>query len=275
MTSYLVNKEDVVNFLDNPNMKNQDGYMFAYVTSPEVLARLVPKPLTPIAPVIAGYITHMGNPTFAKPYDDAVLYSLVSYGGRMLGAYPFTLFLSGEGAEEAMLAGREGAAIPKKLADKISYTEKNGSTHVVVTRHGVDLINLTFTPGIPNDPDIAKQLMGGQSKLDTPTDTYSFFFDYKIDQDHDGHNHFINTRLIATKTTGVTHAFTPGNITMELGTSSDDPVSELTVLKPVGGAHYQMTSGKMHETIQLAQVEPDEIAPYLITGRYDQAILGK
>ena len=119
MTSYLVNKEDVVNFLDNPNMKNQDGYMFAYVTSPEVLARLVPKPLTPIAPVIAGYIT------------------------------------------------------------------------------------------------------------------------------------------------------------MELGTSSDDPVSELTVLKPVGGAHYQMTSGKMHETIQLAQVEPDEIAPYLITGRYDQAILGK
>lgn len=58
MTSYLVNKEDVVNFLDNPNMKNQDGYMFAYVTSPEVLARLVPKPLTPIAPVIAGYITH-------------------------------------------------------------------------------------------------------------------------------------------------------------------------------------------------------------------------
>ncbi len=275
MTSYLVNKEDVVNFLDNPNMKNQDGYMFAYVTSPEVLARLVPAPLKPVAPVIAGYITHMGNPTFAKPYDEAVLYSLVSYGGRMVGAYPFTLFLSGEGAEEAMLAGREGAAIPKKLADKISYTEANGSTHVVVTRHKVDLINLTFTPGIPNDPDIAKQLMGSQSALDTPTDTYSFFFDYKIDQDHDGHNHFINTRLIATKTTGTTHAFTPGNITMELGTSADDPVSELTILKPIGGAHYQMTSGKMHETIQLTQVDSNEIAPYLITGRFDQAILGK
>ena len=142
MSSFVANEEEIRNFLCRPNMKKQDGIMFAYVTSAEKLAEVVPKPLKVVAPVIMGYVTHMGDPTFAAPYDEAVLYAFVSYQDKIMGAYPFVLYLSGEGAEEAMIAGREGACMPKKLADDIKIERSENKVQAKIIRHGTEILKV-------------------------------------------------------------------------------------------------------------------------------------
>lgn len=273
MTSYLANQEDIDNLLSMPNMRDQSGIMFSYVTDPNVLAKIVPKPLKVISPIIAGYITHIGKPTFAKPYNEAVLYAMVNHGG-VSGAYPFTLLLSGPGAEEAMIAGREGASMPKKLADKITITKSDSGAHASVIRHNVKLIDVSFTPGKPNDPEIAKQIMsavGGE--IGKPTETASLFINYDLKPKDDGSNEFSNTELISVLNTGVYSNIIPGSLEIKLNSSVDDPVGELKVVKPVAAAWYQMDYSKMHKTIKLADLNAQEVAPFLFTGNYDRSFI--
>ena len=66
-----------------------------------------------------------------------------------------------------------------------------------------------------------------------------------------------------------------GKIDMKLTSSEDDPLAELEVLKPVGGAHYKMDYSVMHKTLKLDSLNPEEIAPYLITGHYDRTFVTK
>lgn len=273
MTSYLVNQNVVKGFLDNPDMRKQEGVMFAYATDGAALQRLVPAPLRVVAPVVAGYVTHMGNPSFARPYDEAVLYTMVAYQDKMVGAYPFGLFLAGLGAEMALVAGREGASIPKKLADQIQIKRDDAGVQAQVIRHKTTLMDVRITPGMPNDPAQAQQLLGPQLQLNHPNETVNFFVDYQLEQQADGTNRFTNARLLATQTTNITTAFTPGKLALTLMSSADDPVGELAVQHLIGGGTYTMASAKMHKTTVLTQLDADKVAPYLITGRYDQSTL--
>lgn len=275
MNSFVANDEEIRNFLYRPNMKKQDGIMFAYVTSAEKLAELVPKPLKVVAPVIMGYVTHMGDPTFAAPYDEAVLYAFVSYQDKIMGAYPFVLYLSGEGAEEAMIAGREGACMPKKLADDIKIEKSENKVQAKIIRHGTEILNLKWEAGVPNDVETVKKMFGNQVKLGEPSEMASFFINYDIEQQDDGSNKFVNTELIATQSTGLTTDMEIGKIDMKLTSSEDDPLAELEVLKPVGGAHYKMDYSVMHKTLKLDSLNPEEIAPYLIAGHYDRTFVTK
>ncbi len=275
MSSFFANEEEIRNFLCRPNMKKQDGIMFAYVTSAEKLTELVPKPLKVVAPVIMGYVTHMGDPTFAAPYDEAVLYAFVSYQDKIMGAYPFVLYLSGEGAEEAMIAGREGACMPKKLADDIKIEKSENKVQAKIIRHGTEILNLKWEAGVPNDVETVKKMFGSQVKLGEPSEMASFFINYDIEQQDDGSNKFVNTELIATQSTGLTTDMEMGKIDMKLTSSEDDPLAELEVLKPVGGAHYEMDYSVMHKTLKLDSLNPEEIAPYLITGHYDRTFVTK
>ena len=273
MTSYLTSQDAVRGFLDSPDMREQEGVMFAYAADAATLQRLVPAPLRVAAPVVAGYVTHMGNPSFARPYDEAVLYTMVAYQDKMVGAYPFGLFLAGPGAEMALVAGREGASIPKKLADQIQIKHDDTGVRAQVIRHGTTLIDVCVTPGMPNDPEQAQQLFGPQLRLNHPVETVNFFVDYQLAQQDDGTNRFTNTRLLATQTTNITTAFTPGKLALTLTSSADDPVGELAVQHLIGGGTYTMASAKMHKTTVLTQLDAAKAAPYLITGRYDQSIL--
>lgn len=273
MTSYLSTQEDVGNLLNLPDMRDQNGVMFSYITDPQILAKLVPAPLKVAAPIIAGYVDHIENPSYSKPYDEAVLYAMVNYG-KIVGAYPFSLFLAGPGAEEAMIAGREGASMPKKLADKITIDHNDQSIHAEVIRHGVKLIDLDWSAGMPNDPETAKKIMaaiGGE--IGKPSETASFFINYALKQNDDGSNDFVNTELVATQSTGVYSKLVPGSVSLKLESSTDDPVAELAVVKPVAGAWYQMDYSKMHKTLHLTQLDAKQVAPYLITGNYDRAFL--
>ncbi|MFC2695388.1 MAG: acetoacetate decarboxylase family protein [Lactobacillus sp.] len=275
MASYLSSAAEVKKFLDKPNMQEQNGVMFAYATDPKVLAKLVPAPLEPVAPVVAGYVTYMGKPTFAKPYYEAVLYALVKFG-KIVGAYPFSLLLSGEGAEEAMIAGRDGAGMPKKLADKIVFEQAEQKIHAEIVRHGVKLLDLNWQAGQPNDAAVAQKIMGAAAgKPGEPADTASFFINYDLNQNKDGSNSFVNTELVATLSKAITTKMVPGALDLKLASSPDDPFGELVVAKPIGAAWYQVKSSVMYQTLHLQKLDPAQAAPYLITGNYDRAMLNE
>ena len=136
-------------------------------------------------------------------------------------------------------------------------------------------MNLKWEAGVPNDVETVKKMFGSQVKLGEPSEMASFFINYDIEQQDDGSNKFVNTELIATQSTGLTTDMEMGKIDMKLTSSEDDPLAELEVLKPVGGAHYEMDYSVMHKTLKLDSLNPEEIAPYLITGHYDRTFVTK
>jgi len=154
MTKLIASNEDVKNFLNSPSMNDQAGIGFAYATDEAVLKELIPAPLKLVAPVVCGYVVHMGKPTFGAPYLEESLFALVSYKDKMMGAYPINLLLHGPGAENGVIAGREGAGIPKKLADAIELRRNDNSATATVARHGKTLLNVKWEAGELNDPSI-------------------------------------------------------------------------------------------------------------------------
>lgn len=272
MTSYVTDPKLIKQFLNRPSMDDQEGIAFAYATDPEMLAKLIPAPLKLVAPIIVGYVVHMGKPSFGAPYLEQTLYALVSYKDQMVGAYPFELLLHGPGAEAGMVAGREGAGIPKKLADRIELNRLGNTAFAKVQRHGQELLNVKWSAGEINEPSFLEQF-AQMMPLNQAVENTSFFFDYDVEQDEDGANHFANVQLVATQMTSVTSDLEPGHLEIKLNSTEDDPLGELKVIKPLGAGWYHFDTSVMHRTLKLEDVDADEIAPYLITGRYDQGIL--
>ncbi|MFD1471708.1 acetoacetate decarboxylase family protein [Companilactobacillus mishanensis] len=273
MASFLVPDDDVKNFLTLPSMNDQEGIMFAYAAPEKVLKKLLPKPLKLVAPVICGYTVQMGKPSFGRAYMEAVLYVLANYDDKMIGAYPFNLMLHGPGAEEGVIAGREGAGIPKKLADKFEIRRNDNSATAIVERHGTRLMELSWEKGDYNEPDLAHQVFDAQSVLNSQAETSSFFYTWDMDQVEDGSNVFSNVKLVATQSTTVTDSFEPGKLSIKLNSSDDDPFGELKVLKPLGAAWYHVDTSVMHNTLKLADVDAKKTMPYLLTGRYDRSMM--
>lgn len=270
MASYIVNDNDVKNFLNKPSMNDQEGIGFAYATDEATLAKLIPAPLKLMAPVVCGYVVHMGKPTFGGPYLEQSLFALVSYKDKMMGAYPITLLLHGPGAESGVIAGREGAGIPKKLADSIELRRLDNSANATVTRHGKTLMNVSWDAGELNDPSIMKQF-AGQLALGKEAEMNSFFYKYDIDQHEDGTNHFENVQLVATQLRSLADQVEPGKLSIEMNSTEDDPFSELKVLKPLGAAWFHFDTSVMFNTLKLDKVDAATTVPKLLTGRYDRS----
>lgn len=271
MSSFKVSDQNVKDFLNLPSMNDQAGISFAYATDPEKLASLIPAPLKLVAPIVVGYVVHMGKPSFGAPYLEQTLYALVSYDGKMMGAYPFELLLHGPGAETGLVAGREGACIPKKLADDITLRRTGDHAEASVIRHGKELLHVEFDKGAINEPSFMEQF-ASMLPLNQEVQTNSFFFNYNLKQDKAGANHFENVELVATQMKSYTDQLEAGKLSITLDSTEDDPLGELPVLKPLGAAWYHFNTSTMFNTLHLTPVDAAATAPYLITGRYDRGI---
>lgn len=269
MASYIVNDEDVKNFLKLPSMNDQEGIGFAYATDETVLKRLIPQPLKLIAPIVCGYVVHMGKPTFSRPYLEQSMFALVSYKDKMMGAYPLNLLLDGPGAESAVIAGREGAGIPKKIADKIELYRNDNSATAKVIRHGKVLLDVSWQKGALNDPSIMQQF-AGQLSLGKEAEMNSFFYTYDLTQHEDGANTFDNVELVTTQLRSLADQVEPGNLSIKLGETDDDPFSELKVLKPLGATWFHLEKSTMFNTIKLEKADAEAVIPKLLTARYDR-----
>lgn len=269
MADMIVSNEDIKNFLKLPSMNNQEGIAFAYLTDQATLEELIPEPLKLVAPIVAGYVVHMGNPSFGDPYLEESLFAFVSYKDKMVGAYPISLLLHGPGAENGVLAGREGAGIPKKLADSIDLRRSDKTASAVVMRHGKKLLDVTWTAGEVNEPAMLAKV-GGQFKPGVEAEMNSFFYKYVINQHSDGTNHFSDVHLLDTQLKSLIDSVEMGSLSIDLESSEDDPFGELKVLKPLGAGWFHMKTSTMFNTLDLAEVDADKTIPKLLSARYDR-----
>lgn len=268
MTSYVCSQEDVANFLNKPNMADQSGFLFAYESKLEDLQRLVPAPLEVKRPIVVGHIMHVEKPNFCEPYDEANLSILVSYKGTE-GLYPLTNLVSGPGNQESVIAPREFSSMPKKFTNSIWIRKTGNIGHCEISRHGVTLINLNVDLGKKYEDGFSEVIARTKEK---PVKLLRYYIGYDLLQAEDGKVNFAHTALLASHSDNTLTKFDSGAIELTLTSSVDDPVGELPVVKPLGGAWLHADDVLIRKTEMLEKLDAAKTAPYLITGHYDRAI---
>ncbi|MDF7639416.1 acetoacetate decarboxylase family protein [Lactobacillus sp. ESL0791] len=269
MSGFVVDKNAIENFSKNSDMKDEEGILFAYESDQAVLDEIIPKPLKVISPIVGGYVANIGKPTFSNPYLEEMLSVMVSYKDKV-GAYPLQLLLYGAGAEAATIAGRESMGMPKKLADSIELTRTGNEAFAKVNRNGKTLIDLKWQAGQPND-SLFISALGGLVSTKQASDATSFFFKYVWNQREDTSAYLDNLELVAVNLHSVADKAQPGKLTIKLASTENDPLGELKVVKPLGATWYHYQTSAIGKYERLGRFDSDEIAPYLITSRFDHA----
>jgi 2,4-dienoyl-CoA reductase-like NADH-dependent reductase (Old Yellow Enzyme family)/NADPH-dependent 2,4-dienoyl-CoA reductase/sulfur reductase-like enzyme len=265
--SFRIGADDMANFGKISLMDNQEGLYISYLTDPAAIARILPPPLKPFAmPVVTLSICHINNPTFADDYYEAILGVYATYG-TSLGLYTTGLVLGGPGAEMAVQCGRDNGSIPKKLGAEFVIRRDGDMVTAGVTRRGTQLVDVSMKLGEYNSPLMAplyqfpaaeKHVFGG-----------GFYFHFDRMPDESGVSHFVNGALLMNQCEYNYKSWEPGNVSLNLKSSIDDPWAELPINTIIGGA-YSKNSLLVHKLNLMEKLDADEITPYLLTGRYDR-----
>ena len=99
--SFVMPKDELMNFCKISYMNGQEGIYLAYTTYPEAIEKILPAPLKPFSiPVVSVSCCHIKDPSFADNYYETIIGIYCTYNGQ-LGMYPVSMLLGGEGAEMA------------------------------------------------------------------------------------------------------------------------------------------------------------------------------
>lgn len=274
MSSFVVSKTDLKNFMLIPKINQQEGIRFAYETNADTLPNIVPPNLEVIAPYVCGYVCQIKEPSFGGPYMESCLYLLVKVKGTdMIGAYPMSLMLSGPGAESGLLLGRDGFAIPKKFADHMDVRHNGEYVSAKIIRHGVTLLELEAKLDGQFNTSLGSVFVGSP-KLGEATPARCFYFKYDVNQTEKGNCEFSNVKLISNIMSTTTTEFVKGKLSLKLTSSPDDPYGELEFIRPVGAAYYKYSDAVMASSMDIMNVDAEEYMPYLLSARYDRGLFG-
>lgn len=266
--SFKLPASDIKKFGERFFMGSQEGVAVAFLTDPDVVEKILPPPLKPYTlPVVTFTLCHVKNPSFSAPYYEAVLGVYCTLNGQ-LGSYPISLLLCGPGAEMAQLVGRDIASWPKKLADECVLKKDGDRMFASVTRHGTELIRAEFKLGQYNHPLMHTLYQAPESGKDTKGLAYCYKFDHV--NAADGSVSFGNARILGNLCEYHYTDWQPAFASIELRSGPDDPWGELPVTTVIGGA-YECNDLNLPGNLLLAEVEADEVMPYLMTSRYDRS----
>lgn len=229
--TFVKTAEELEHFKTNTNwMYDCEGLYAAWATDQEALARVLPKPLTPIYPIVLSYIIEAKKPNFTVPYKEAALMTLVMKDGKP-GIYTIAMML--EGSDSAVFMGRDVLSIPKKNANKI-WIERNGETlSAGCSRMGVNVIDIKGNIGDFNDP-LGAQLFGSRTPGEA-ADSMNYFYKFEIDQDEKGQSVVRDIDILSTHLQMKYNTWENASVNVVLQESDADPWAELPVLKNLGG----------------------------------------
>ncbi len=109
-------------------------------TDPEVVARILPKPLKPYRePLAMAFIAKYPETNFDCVYNEGALIILATYRGEM-GGYCLSMPVTDD---MAMVAGREVYGFPKKIAEEISLERKGNRVSGRIIRKGSEIMSMT------------------------------------------------------------------------------------------------------------------------------------
>lgn len=249
-------------------MGDEKGIYFTFQSDMGKIADLLPEPLEPAFPLVSGYIVYVDEPAFAQPYREAMLGVYAKYNGT-IGMYPAAFLLSGDGAEMATLGGRERFGLPKKMCEREDCIkiERDGDVlRGTAVRKGVTLLDVSIKLGKYNDPGTGMiynnptpgAVLGGMS----------FYFNAAIEPDGTGNDAFARVNMYTNVAEYTYRVWEPGEVTVRLQSSIDDPWGELPVFANMGGA-YSENDLVMKDLYMAGPVDVSKVMPKILATRYD------
>lgn len=268
-SSYFVPKEQMEKFIADGTMGDQEGVYFSYVTDPDAVRAILPPMFEVVSPVVTVYVINMGKPAFTAQYNEASLMLQAKYGD-VVGTYFVSLMLTGRGGEMGMSAGRDVFGLPKKLCSAIDIQREGDDVKIRVVRHEHVLLDLGLKIGPCND-EIGIKIYGDI----TPgfeREGKSFVFRYSPVVTED--NVVVkNITLDLFKSKTIYHRWETASIEhIELGGGEFDPWDSLPVVKPLG-AGYGVNDNLFLGSETLAELDGDEVFPYIFKGFYDMGTI--
>lgn len=270
--SFFTPLEECKGFISPGTMFDQEGIYVTWTTNPKAVAKIVPPPLVPLAPVVFTYIINIQKATFCSRYTEAAMGIPCLFNGKM-GIYWLSFLLGGPGAEMGTHLGREVVGIPKKMADNISLNRMGKHVVASCTRHGVKLIDIDME--ITGEyPNAAAAGVLGDPKPGDQQVLPGYFLNYAYRQRRDGSVEWRDMTLSEMEFVINYHDFTKGSASVTLGDSYEDPWSELEVVE-VLGAGYMKNDIDLCWSVDLHKYEGDgwDMAPYFMSGRFDKGAL--
>ena len=238
---------------------------FAFRTDMEVLKKALPPIFEPVAPVISGGIVYNIKNGFTDFYREASMGTMVKYKDTY-AFYLLMFVLSGPGAENATIGGRERFGLPKKLCENTEdiAIEKDGNhVHAYAKRKGVTLMDVTM--------ELDETLIDEKSpKPGDKSGGLSYYLQPIITPAGDGADHFARVDMYSNVAENTMHKFVPAASTIvKCESSIDDPWGEFPVLESLNGAYTEHHT-LMKELYLVESFSAEELMPYLMTTRYDK-----
>ena len=251
-------------------MGDEKGVYFTYRSDIQAIAGIIPKPLEVAFPLVSGYIVTIDKPAFTLPYREAMLGVYVKLG-EQIGLYPISFLLSGPGAEMATLPGREKYGLPKKMCeheDDIRIIREDGRVRATATRHGVTLADVSVKlDGAYNNQAATACYQGAEDG--GKSEGMSFYMHPLMEPDAEGLPTFARVNVYSNVAEYSYRIWTPGKVTVRLQSSTDDPWGQLPVLENMGGA-YSENDLEMKALVKVAEADPKQAIPKLLTSRFDR-----
>jgi acetoacetate decarboxylase len=220
-----------------------------YETDPEVVAAVLPPPLTPTGePLVRVTVATVDVRRGLPPFGAGTFAVQASHEG-VVGNYPLVMPMT---TEQSVIGGRETFGEPKKLAE-VTLDRDAGTGRVAgkITRLGVTFIEVNGTVA---------------ERIDNPPESERVDFYLKFLPAPDGKGFDAEPSLVYCRRTETTRSLERVDGEVTLRESRFDPVVDLPVRRLVGITLSERRSIQRGEIV--TRVPADWVAPY-VHQRYD------
>ena len=222
-------------------------------TKPDIVKKLLPRPLKPIGPPIAfAFIANYPRTNFGVIYQESAIGLLCQFKGE-IGAYILAMPVTND---IAMAGGREIYGYPKKMAS-IQLKREENKIEAWTDRHGIRIIEVKGELTKKFSEKEIQKLMRALGFKENVLIVYNF----KHFPAPEGMGFDYNPRLIREEVEFHHKSVEQANVKIELKSSKFDPWAEIEVVKLMG-AMYTIGDNKMRKGSVAAEVKPTTFAKY-------------
>lgn len=146
--------------------------------------------------------------------------------------------------------------------------DPNGRVRATATRHGVTLADVSVKlDGAYNNQAATACYQGAEDG--GKSGGMSFYMHPLMEPDAEGLPTFARVNVYSNVAEYSYRIWTPGKVTVRLQSSTDDPWGQLPVLENMGGA-YSENDLEMKALVKVAEADPKQAIPKLLTSRFDR-----
>ena len=254
--SFVRSLEEIMKVTQLETVDFYDAEMLTvfWKTKPEIIKKLLPRPLKPANdPIAVAFIAHYPKTNFGVTYQESALSVLAQFKGE-LGLYCLSMPVN---SDIAMAAGREFYGYPKKMAN-FHFKRDGQNVEGWTERQGIRFVEMKgkISGTISLEEAIKKINEFGLKDYNLTTYNFKHFpapggnevFDY-------------NPRLIREKVEFNHKSIEKVDVEITLKPSKFDPWSEVEVVELIGG-FYTIGDNIMKKGSVVAEVKPTTFAPY-------------